>query len=540
MTAIGTGEKTQFCTVSVEKTFRRLLQAVDWYEFVALNKPAASLAQKELTMSRQTRRTFLKQATAAGIASSFVISGTQASGRVIGANDRISIGVAGINGRGGAHINEFAKMPDVDVTYLIDPDSRLFASRSNVVKDKGGNTPKCVQDIRDALDDKSLDAVSVATCNHWHALITFWACQAGKDVYVEKPCSHNVFEGRQCVKAARKYNRIVSHGTQSRSSGSWAKTVAAIASGKYGKLLVSKGYASKGGRGRFTVGYKPITDPPTGFDFNLWLGPAQEQPYHENIVHYNWHWFWDFGNGEIGNQGVHQMDIARWGIPGATLPKSVVSMGGRWTTERDHKDQAQTPNMHSTVFDFGGTLLVFEVASLCGTSPITKKKVSGRVTNEFYLEEGKIIGGKFYPNGSDKGESLGDVKYEDKPGGSIFQNFIHCMRTRNTDELDADILDAHYSSALCHLGNTAYRVGEQVPGADRPAGFPDVPQVNESVEWIRNTLKDFLDLDLSKTTYQLSPVLKFDAEKEQFVNNDAANKLLTRDYREPFVVTEEV
>ena len=493
-------------------------------------------------MSQTTRRSFLKHAALSGVATTFAISGTQASGKILGANDRIRIGVAGIGGRGGAHISEFAKMDDVDVTYLIDPDSRHFPKRIEHVKKQGGNTPKCVQDIREALQDKDLDAVSVATCNHWHSLITFWACQAGKDVYVEKPCSHNPFEGRQIVKAARKYGRVVQHGTQSRGDSKWAKTVAAIASGKYGKLLVAKAHASKGGKGRLTVGFKEHKEPPEGFDFNLWLGPAQEQPYHENIVHYNWHWFWDFGNGEIGNQGVHQMDIARWGIPGATLPKSVISMGGRWTIDVDnnYKDQAQTPNMQTTVFDFGGTLLVFEVASLCGKSPITQKSVPGRVDNDFYLEEGKIIGGKaFYPNGSDKGEPLADVEYTLQPGG-VFRNFINCMRTRKSEELLADVETAHYSAALCHLGNISYSVGQDVPGTTPSRGFPDNPQVQESIETIRKHTKDFLDLDLNKHTYRLGAKLDFDAATEKFVGNEEANKLLTRDYRRPFIVTEEV
>jgi predicted dehydrogenase len=485
-------------------------------------------------MSRQTRRTFLKQAAAGSAAAAFVISGTRASGRVIGANDRIRVGVAGIKGRGGTHIEEFAKMDDVDVTYLIDPDSRLFDSRVRQVESQGGNTPKCVQDIRQALEDNELDAVSVAACNHWHALLTFWSCEAGKDVYVEKPCSHNVFEGRQCVKMARKNGCIVQHGTQSRGSSSWARQVAAIASGEYGKLLVSKAYASKP---RWSIGYRPEKDPPAELDFDLWLGPAPKQPYHENLVHYNWHWFWDFGNGEIGNQGVHQMDIARWAIPGATLPNSVVSMGGRWVNGEDFKDQAETPNMQVTVYDYDGTLLVFEVAGLCGTSPVTKKQIPQRVDNEFYLEAGKIAGGRFYANGSDRAESLVPVKLE-MPPGDIFSNFIHAMRTRNPEHLHADILEAHYSSALCHLGNIAYRVGKPVPGSQRPAGFPDQPQVNESLDWIRQNLKDALDLDLDKHTYQVGEKLQFDADKEQFVGHDEANQLLTRDYRDPYVVTE--
>jgi len=194
-------------------------------------------------MTRLSRRRFVQAAAAASTAFPlFTIGGTKASGRVIGANDTIRIGVAGINGRGGAHISAFTEMDNVEVSYLIDPDRSLFDSRTNAVEKRGGNRPKCVEDVREALDDKSLDAVSVATTNHWHSLITIWACQAGKDVYVEKPISHNVFEGRKCVEAAKKYDRVVQHGTQNRSSEGKAREIAAVHSGKYGDLLVSKGY----------------------------------------------------------------------------------------------------------------------------------------------------------------------------------------------------------------------------------------------------------------------------------------------------------
>jgi len=497
-----------------------------------------TFTHKESSMSRQTRRAFLQRAAAGGIAATFAISGTKASGKIIGANDRIRLGVAGIRGRGASHIDAFAGMKDVEVTYLIDPDSRTFDSRSKQVQAKGGNTPKCVQDIRQALEDKNLDAVSVATCNHWHALITFWACQANKDVYVEKPCSHNVFEGRQCVQIARKNGCIVQHGTQSRGDSRWIKTVAAIAGGKYGKLLVSKAFASKP---RWSIGFKDTKEPPKELDFNLWLGPAPKQPYHENIVHYNWHWFWDFGNGEIGNQGVHQMDIARWGIPGATLPKSVVSMGGRWVESTQDKppftDQGQTPNMQVTVFDFGGTLLVYEILGLCGKTVVDGKPFSAKVDNEFYLEEGKIIGGRFFAKGSDKSEALPDVE-TDKAPGDVFHNFIACMRSRNYKQLHADILDAHYSSALCHLGNVSYRLGKQVPGSGAPEGFPASVHIQESLDRLRANLKEAIGLDLSTTTYQQGLKPDFDAAAEKFVGNDEANSLLTRKYREPFVVTE--
>ena len=492
-------------------------------------------------MSRQTRRTFLKRAAAtAGLGAGIVIAGTKASGNVLGANDTVRLGVAGIHGRGGSHISAFARMKGVDVTYLIDPDSSLFAGKSGQVKSQGGNTPKCVQDIREALEDKNLDAVSVATCNHWHSLITFWACQAEKDVYVEKPCSHNVFEGRQCVKAAEKYKRIVQHGTQSRSSSSWARTMAAVASGKYGKLLVSKGYASKV---RWSIGFKDVAQPPESLDYNLWLGPAPEQPYHPNLVHYKWHWFWDTGNGEIGNQGVHQMDLARWGIPGGTLPKSAFSMGGRWVNSTEgHKpftDQGETPNCQLTVMDFGGPLLVFEVVGLNNRAGVDGKKYPSKVANEFYLEEGAIIGGKFYPNGSNKGESLPDAEYTKGPGDN-FGNFIDCVRSRDRSKLYGDIVEAHYSAACCHLGNISYRLGKQVPGSTRPDVFDKHEQIGKTWDTIRSTVKGTLGLDLDKSTYQLGPTLEFDPEREKFVGNEAADALLTRPYRKPFVVTEEV
>src|SRR5213596_1022608 len=291
-------------------------------------------------MKRITRRSFLRQAAAAGAAFPlFTIAGTKSSGRVLGANDTIRVGVAGIHGQGSAHIDQYLEFKNVQVTHLIDPDRSLFESRGKKIRDKSGNNPKCFQDIRAALDDKDLDVVSIAAPNHWHSLITIWACQAGKDVYVEKPCSHDVFEGRKCVEAARKYNRIVQHGTQSRSSGK-AALAALVKSGKYGKLLVSKGYCCKP---RWSIGFKPVEEPPSNLDFDIWLGPAPKQPFHGNLVHYNWHWFWDFGCGDIGNQGVHEIDVARWAI-GGTLPQSVVSLGGRYVDGPDFKDQGQTPN----------------------------------------------------------------------------------------------------------------------------------------------------------------------------------------------------
>jgi predicted dehydrogenase len=484
-------------------------------------------------MSKLTRRTFLKASAAASAAFPlFTIAGTKASGKVIGANDTIRVGVAGIHGRGGSHISGFCPMDKVDVTYLIDPDSSLFESRTKNVEAKGGNRPTCVQDIRKALDDANLDAVSIATTNHWHSLITIWACQAGKDVYVEKPISHNVFEGRQCVEAAKKYNRVVQHGTQQRSSQRRADEMAAIQSGNYGKLLVSKGYCCKS---RWSIGSKPTETPPAELDFNIWLGPSVLQPFHRNLVHYNWHWFWETGNGDIGNQGVHEMDVARWAIKDSTLPKSVWSLGGRFIPgEEMLKDQGQTPNMQMAVFDYGDALLLFEVRGLVG-----KNNVPSNVSNEFYTTEGVIRGGKFYPNNGGEAVSVKGEGRKLAGNGDNFAAFIEAMRSRKPEDNNADAETAHYSAALCHLANISYRLGTTAKFDQQSKSLGDNKQVVESFEAIRENLKA-VDVKLDGLEYQVGRQLTLDSMAEKFVGDDEANALLTRKYRKPFIVPEQV
>jgi hypothetical protein len=237
----------------------------------------------------------------------------------------------------------------------------------------------------------------------------------------------------------------------------------------------------------------------------------------------------------MGNQGVHQMDIARWAIKGASLPKSVVSMGGRWVNGPNYfKDQAETPNQELCVFDYDGTLLVFETRGLVGKY----KEYPNKVTNEFYLEEGAIKEGKFYPNGSDKGESLIDVEYPRRSEG-IFENFISCVRSRKYENLYADILEAHLSSALCHLGNISYQMGQEVPFGKDVDTLGDCEIVCDSVKAVLENTKA-IGVDPARSTYCLGPKLQFNASSEKFVDNRAANKLLTRPYRKPFVVPKQV
>ena len=468
-------------------------------------------------MTRHSRRTFLRQAAAAGVAATFTIAGTKSSGKVLGANDTIRLGVAGINGRGGDHINEFLKIPGVQVTHLIDPDRRLYANRIKQIQSKGGQAPKCFQDIRQALEDKELDAVSVATCNHWHSLVTIWACQAGKDVYVEKPCSHNVFEGRQCVEAARKYQRIVQHGTQQRNGGAW-QLARDIAAGKHGQLLVARGRSY---RVRGSIGLQQPKDPPAELDYNLWLGPAPQQPYHENLVHYKWHWFWDTGNGDIGNNGVHAMDATRWLIPNATLPQAVISVGGRFVWN----DQGQTPNLQFAVFDFGPTKMIFEV---------TEFKTEGGRQDRVFDTKGTAAPIEIVTPADVKAPTAARG-----PGGSIFENFIACVRSRRSQDQDAHILEGHYSAALCHLANISYRLGQDTSFAARPAELGDHEEVRKTFDWFRELLLG-LDVKLDRATYRLGRPLKFDPAREKFVGDAEADKLLTREYRPPFVVPEKV
>jgi predicted dehydrogenase len=476
------------------------------------------------------------------VGAGFAIGGTKSLGRVIGANDTVRIAIAGLNSRGGSHVGEFAAMPGVQIVCLVDPDSRTFAKRLKQVASKTasvgkptGVPPATEKDIRRVLENKDVDAISIATPNHWHALMTIWACQAGKDVYVEKPCSHNVHEGRVAVEAARRYNRIVQHGTQGRSSHQWAEAVEAIRSGQLGKLLVSRALCYKP---RKSIGFKPITDPPKEVDFNIWLGPAPDQPYHANLVHYEWHWFWDFGNGDIGNQGVHEMDKARWLIPAshsasATFPKTVMSVGGRF----GYKDQGQTANTQVAVMDYGDTQLIFEVRGL-PTGPFHGSTVG----NIAHLEGGTIVDGKFYPRGKKEPVPLSQVvKVEATrgPGKSHFANFIAAVRSRKAADLNADILEGHHSAALCHLANISYRLGEEVPFSKSSAAFGDDKEACETFARMEEHLKEN-KVPLDGLDYRLGRKLTFDAASESFVGDSQANELLTRHYRAPFVVPDRI
>ncbi len=492
-------------------------------------------------MPPQTRRTFLKSA---GVGAVAVVAGTKSSPRVLGANEAVRIAVAGLNGRGGSHVDAWSKMKDVRITYLIDPDSRTYKKRLDQIGSKA-EAPVCIKDVRKALEDKDLDAISIATPNHWHALMTIWACQAGKDVYVEKPASHNLHEGKIAVAMARKHKRIVQHGTQHRANPQWANMAALAKAGTYGKLLVSRGVVYKAGGGQITrgsIGTALPKAPPAEFDFDIWLGPAQEQPYHANLHPYRWHWFWDFGNGDIGNQGVHEMDKARWFIPGATFPKSVISLGGRI----GYKDQGQTPSTDLAVFDFGETKLVFEVRGLKSKNYPGASTGPDNANNILHFEAGTVVDGKFTPKGKSTSEPVAKVDFKIGPGGSggdrHFANFIACVRSRKTEDLIADILEGHRSAALIHLANASYRLGTPAPFGSAAVKTAMNGDADTAEAWTR--MEDYLTTEngikLTDWPVTVGQRLEVDAEKEAVIGTPAAEKFLTRQYRAPFIVPEKV
>ncbi len=389
--------------------------------------------------------------------------------------------------------------------------------------------PTLYTDVRKLLDSKEIDAISTATPNHWHSLIGIWACQAGKDVYVEKPISHNVWEGRKLVEAAAKYNRIVQAGTQSRSNHSIRAAFEWVKAGNLGKILVSRGlcYKRRASIGK-VAGPQPI---PESVDYDLWCGPTAKVPLMRKKLHYDWHWVWPTGNGDLGNQGIHQMDLARWALGKNELAPKILSIGGRF----GYIDDGTTPNTLITVMDYEDALLIFEVRGL-------PEKTDAKEMDEYRKQSvGNIVeceGG--YLSGTEAYDKDGkEIKSFEVEGEDHFANFVHALRTRKTQDLNAPILEGHLSSALCHLGNISYRLGKQ-------SEEPDIRNAIKSNKAATETFERFEahlaanDVDIKKDQATLGQFLQFDPKAERFVDNEKANELLKDEYRKPFVVPESV
>ncbi len=472
-------------------------------------------------MSRISRREFLEQSMIAAAATAAVPSAEALArpspARLPGPNEILRLAVCGVKGRGSSHVGEFSKMPDVHVAAICDVDESVIDRVMATAQKGSGKKPAYYKDFRKLMEDKSIDAVSVATTNHTHTLISIHAVLAGKHVYVEKPLSHNVWEGRQLVTAARKHKRIVQHGTQSRSEAAWKKAIAYVQAGKIGKVKVSRGLCYKR---RVSIGHTPEGPAPASADYDLWLGPAPLRPYSKNRFHYNWHWHWDYGNGDIGNQGVHQMDLARWAL-GKTLPVRVVSAGGRF----GYEDDGETPNTQIVCMDYGDSQLIFEVRGL-----ETEKYMGAGVGNIVHGSDGHIVGTSAF----DKDGRKVEINGFDAKGENHFGDFVDAIRTGTYTDLNADVLDGHLSSALCHLGNISYRLGELRP-ITRDDPFGDNAEGNEAFRRMREHLSS-VGVDLSKTQLKVGRTLKFDPVKEKFIGDAEADRMLTREYRRPFVV----
>jgi predicted dehydrogenase len=419
-----------------------------------------------------------------------------------GANDRLRVAVVGLGGRGQDHVralHELAK-ENVQLAAFCDCDASNLNRSAAAFAKLSGKDVALFQDLRKLLDDKSIDAVTFATPNHWHSLGTIWACQAGKDVYVEKPGSHNLFEGRRMVEAARKYQRVVQHGTQCRSSANIREGVQKLREGVIGRVYLARAVVFKirGAIGRLTR--EPI---PAGLNWDAWLGPAPKQPFNATRRR-GWHYLWDFGNGQLGNQGVHQLDLIRWGLGLDNHPNRIQSMGGRYT----HDDDQQTPDTQVCAFEFPGRNLLVEV-EVRNWYTNTEAGMGERFP---FVDHQSIVGVIFvgrdgymlFPDYSSYYTFLGKER-QPGPSKSVqgepmmdtdhFRNWLAAVRSRRIGDLTAEIEDGHWSSALCHLANIAQRTKRTV---------------------------------------------SFDPNKECFIGDEEANRLLSREYRAPFVVPKQL
>ncbi|MCH5375436.1 MAG: Gfo/Idh/MocA family oxidoreductase [Planctomycetes bacterium] len=438
--------------------------------------------------------------------------------------------------RGRQLIDRLREVPNVRVVALCDVDQQILGREVQRFA-TWQQTVKTYRDMRDVLDSPDIDAVFVATPNHWHALATIWACQAGKDVYVEKPASHSIWEGRQMVAAARKHKRIVQVGTQYRSSDISQQAVEFLRSGQLGKIRYARAIVY---RRRESIG--KVAGPqtvPASVDYDLWLGPAPETPLMRSVFHYDWHWFWATGNGEIGNNGVHYLDRCRWLLGQDGLPPRAMSLGGRFA----FNDDGQTANTQIALLDYEPAPIICEVRGLPERQGSNKMDSLRAVTTGIIVqcERGyyKSGGGSsaVYDNDDQKIKEFTDRRDPAERESAHQANFIEAVRSRNTGDLNAEIRDGHYSAALCHMANVSYRLGRE----SKPEAL--IEATKASPEW-SDAFERFGDhlaangIDLAKTPATLGPWVTMDSDSEQFAGDFAeeANAISHRKYRAPFVV----
>ena len=477
-------------------------------------------------MKTVNRRDFLK----AGLATAASMSIPAHSwAQVEGANDAIRVAVIGFNGRGQDHIKELRGLgKSVRIVALCDADQKVL-DKSVAAFEKRGDKVAAYKDMRQVFDNKDIDAVSIATPNHWHSLAAIWAVQAGKDVYVEKPVSHNVSEGRRVVQAARKHNKIVQTGTQIRSSNGIRAAVEWVQAGNLGKIQVARALCYKR---RASIGKVSEAQPvPASVDYDLWCGPAPKGPLMRKNLHYDWHWVWSTGNGDLGNQGIHQMDIARWFLGEKALSPRVFGLGGRF----GYVDDGQTPNTLVVYHAYEKAPLIFEVRGLPEkTGAKGMDKLKGASVGDIIECEGGYVVVPDYRSAVVYDKQDNEIK-RFEGATSHFENFIAAVRSRKREDLHADILEGHLSSALCHTGNISYRLGQQRRSGEILEAIKGDRAASETFGRMAEHLK-VNDVDLAQDNAALGEFLTMDPAAENFPGNDRANQLLTREYRPPFVV----
>ncbi len=484
-------------------------------------------------MSSTTRRVFVGSAVATAAVAGLGFRAYRGTAREASSNQQLRIAVVGLRGRGRDHVKHYAELPGVEVAALCDVDRNVLEAARTQAVEAGAAAPQTFIDYRELLEQADIDAVSIATPNHWHALQAVWACEAGKDVYVEKPVSHNVWEGRQIVHAAARHDRIVQTGTQIRSSPSIQRALAWVNEGHLGEIRLARGLCYKPRQSIGRVTGEQTVDP--AVDYDLWCGPAPMKPLMRERLHYDWHWVFDTGNGDLGNQGIHQMDIARWALGEDALPPRTISVGGRF----GYVDDGNTPNTQFVYHDYERAPLLFEVRGLPHDLKAQEKEWRGQMDEYRGASVGVIIhceGGHLQIPSytvANAFDARGRKIETWKGGANHYANFVDAVRSRRSSDLTASIKDGHLSSALCHLGNVSWMRGT--------AGGPArVRRLAEKLRGAADTADRFLEhlarngVDPEIERPVIGSWLAIDPVAETIEGDDEANRLLAREYREPF------
>ncbi|HPM81374.1 MAG TPA: Gfo/Idh/MocA family oxidoreductase [Candidatus Anammoximicrobium sp.] len=471
-----------------------------------------------------TRRQFVRQS--ATLAAAAMGLPMVASSRVLGANEEIRMAVVGCGVRGGTHVAAFGKQPGVRIVAVCDPDRERVAAFAKRVEASYGNRPAEVGDVRQLMDRKDFDVLSVATMQYWHSLPTIWACETGRHVYVEKPLAHFIWEGRQMVNAARKYNRLVQVGTQARSRGTDQQVIEYLRSGQLGKIQYIVCFANKA---RTPIGKRsePLPIPET-LDYELWCGPARKEPIYRDRIQYDCSFTWNMGDGESCNQGVHEVDVARWLLGETTLPRRVMSVGGRFV----FNDAGDVPNTQIIYYDYPSAPILYEVHNMrAGKDSKTMPSYRGRGVDTCVQCEGGYVmmhAGLVYDN---QGQEIKRFS----GGEDHFGNFIRALRSGKREDLNAEVLEGHLSTNICHAGNISYRLGQRASAADIRAQIGDLPVFQEMFDRYLVHLKAH-DVDPGESI--LGPWLQCDTDNECIQDNSRANELVKGFYRQPFEVPE--